>query len=192
MANARYQNRRSMMEAFYIKKLYSPVAKAHEFYKGLTPAQLSHNIRPSKDNRELALPKINWFNKLDLTDTNDFRQYISKMRDNLQVSMKTICRVFGIDYKAEEKSLIQEQGTVFDPLYQDYRKKHAEEVFKKTEGAPIKRATPDGSETTSPGGESMSAGGAPVTEEVSGGGEVASGEAPASEPTGEAGGPSES
>jgi len=47
--------------------------------------------------------------------------------------MKTVCKIFGLDYLQEEKSLLEERGTVFDPVYQDYRKKHADLIFQKRE-----------------------------------------------------------
>jgi len=177
MANARYQNRRSMMENFFKLKVFTPVAKAHEFYVKLTEAEQSHGVRPGKDKRKLLLPNINWLNKLDLTDTIDFRTYISKMRDNAQIPMKTICRIFGLDYKEVERGLIAERGSVFDPLYNKYREKHMDAVFEGKEGAEAKAAVPGtefpvGGEVP-PGGEG---GGAPAGP---GEGEGAEVEAPA-------------
>lgn len=149
MANARYQNRRAMLEIYARKKLFEPVARAHKFYVPLTPAESSHGVRPSK--RELLVPSINWLNKLDLSDTTDFRQYLARLLEKNQISMKTVCRIFGLDYAEEERALLRERGTVFDPVYQDYRKKHAEVVFEKKE----KPARPGGTISEFPGGVEM-------------------------------------
>lgn len=144
-SNARYQNRRSMLEKFKYKKLYEPVAKAHKFYEPLTAAEMNHKVRPSEQTRKLMIPKVNWLNKLDLTDVMEFRQYLSKMRGDLDVSMKTVCRIFGLDYVEEAKYLERERGTIFDPVYKDYRKKHAAKIFDKKEGG----ETPEGIPTHS-------------------------------------------
>lgn len=166
MANARYQNRRSMMDNFYKLKIFTPVARAHQFYKKLTPAEQAHGVRPDPKKRELLLPDVNWLNKLDLTDTVDFRNYLSKMRENLQVSMHTVCRIFGLDFKKEEKYLLEERGTVFDPIYTKYREKHMETIFEKQEG--IAEPGEGGEPGAGPGGAAASSPG----EGPGGGGEA--------------------
>lgn len=159
--NGRYFNRRQMIETWVKKKIFAPVARAHGFYKPL-PKGEKHK---SKKERELWIPNINWRNKLDLTDTNEFKDYLLRMREKLGVSMKTVYRYIGIDYNEEEKNLTAESGSVFDPVYQDYRKSHAKAVFEKKEKEQVSAEEAEGMVGGAGGGLPGGEGGGEVGEE---------------------------
>ena len=169
--NGRYATRRAMFEAWVIKKIFTPVAKAHGFYKPLGPGEKGK----SKKERELWIPTINWRTKLDSTDTQEFKEFLMRMRDKTGVSARTIFKYMGLDYKEEEQSLMKETGSVFDPVFQEYRKKHAETVFEQKEKG-----------TVTPGQASGMIGGGGMP--MGGGGELGGGDMGGGDMGGEVGG----
>lgn len=119
----RYQSKRDKMIKQWKTKLFEPMAKAHQLFD-TSPAQLSHRIRTK---RNLIIPDIEWDFKLDLTNDAQRIQYLIQLADKSRIPMQTICEVLNVDYDITKKALKQEEGTVFDPVYQAVRKKKAED-----------------------------------------------------------------
>ena len=142
----RYQSKRDKMVKNFRDKIFTPVAKHHQVFD-TTKAELDHRIRTKKT---FKLPKIEWNFKLDLTDQTQRIQYLMTLRDKTQIPMKTITEVLDLDYDAMEKLLEQEEGTVYDPVYQASRQKSAEEGPMGGLPMPAGGAAPGGA---APGGE---------------------------------------
>jgi hypothetical protein len=117
----RYQTKRDMIVKAIKRKIYTPLAEAHEFFE-TTPAELNHRIRTRK---KLILPGIEWNFKLDLTDQTQRIQYIIQLADKLRIPMKTVCECLDLPYDHVKGALKDEEGTVFDGVYQDVRKEKA-------------------------------------------------------------------
>lgn len=124
----RYMSKRQKIVAYLKDKIFIPFAIANGFWK-----------KDAHGNKELILPEFVWDQKLDLVEDNQKRQYLTQLRDRLQISGRTLYEAFGIDYKSEMKRLKEEQGTDIDPIEIEKRKKDsaaksAEELTKKLPG----------------------------------------------------------
>jgi hypothetical protein len=119
----RYQSKRNRMVENYRRKLLKPFAEAREMYQ-TTKAELQHRIRTK---RVPIVPKWEWGFKLDLTDNAQKLQYMMQLRDKSGLPMHAICEVMNLDYSTVKKWLKDEEGTVFDPVYQESRRKRAEQ-----------------------------------------------------------------
>lgn len=110
----RYMAKREKLEDFAIRKLFTPVALANEFYEPLTQAESDHGVRRSKKDRQLNLPTIEWKQKLRLVDDTQRRQMIINLRAKPipEVSLRKIYDELGIDYETEMKALKDEAKTV--------------------------------------------------------------------------------
>lgn len=125
----RYMSKRQKIVSYLMNKIFVPFAVANGFWK-----------KGAHGEKELILPEFVWDQKLDLVEDNQKRQYLSQLRDRLQVSARTLYETFGIDYKTETRRLKEEEGTTVDPIEIEKRKKKgaaesAEEVTQKLPGA---------------------------------------------------------
>lgn len=119
----RYQSKRDKFVKNFVKNLFTPLAKAHQIFESV-PSDYSGRIRTSR--RRPLTPKIEWNFKLDLTDQTQRIQYLMSLRDKSMIPMKTIAEVMDLDYQSVKELLKNEEGTVFDPVYQAARSKKAE------------------------------------------------------------------
>ena len=118
----RYQEARSRLETSWIQHIFLPVAIANGFYK-ITQAQLAHGIRRPLKDREPIIPDFDWRYKTNLLDDASYREVLLRLRDKKMIPMKLICEALHLDYDSTQKWLEEEQGTIFDPDYNElYRK----------------------------------------------------------------------
>lgn len=120
----RYQSKRDKFVKKFREKIFAPVSKAHQIFES-TPASYNGRIRTTKSRRPL-LPQIEWNFKLDLTDQAQRIQYCMQLREKTELPMKTLTEMLDLDYRATMTLLKEEEGTVFDPVYQAMRAKAAE------------------------------------------------------------------
>ena len=106
----RYMGKREKLEDFTRRKLFNPIAVAHEFFEPLTPAQSEHGVRPSTKSRKLRIPKITWKQKLRLVEDVQQKQMIINLRnrDVPEVSLHKIYELLGIDFDTEMEALRNE------------------------------------------------------------------------------------
>lgn len=116
----RYQAKRDRIEKSFKRTLFEPLAKARKLFEPTT-ADVSHNVKTSKG-RKLIVPGIEWNFKLDLTDQTQRLQYMMQLVSKSQLPVKLIAEVLDIPYDAAKEALKAEEGTVFDPIYQEARK----------------------------------------------------------------------
>ena len=121
----RYQLKRDRMVDLYRSKILHRVAKEHEIFT-TTPAMLSHRYR-NKAKQIPRVPKIGWNFKLDLTDSSQKMNFIIQLRDKNQLPMKVVCDLLNLDYDTVKKWQKNEEGSVFDPAYQEARMKRAKD-----------------------------------------------------------------
>jgi len=117
----RYMFVRSMLEKVFMERFFLPVAVVHEFYK-ITPAELSHGIRRPFSEREPILPEFDWRHKVNLLDTTTMISMVNQMRQ-LGFPMKIICDVLGVDYEEAKYWKQEEEGGIFDTIYEEWRKR---------------------------------------------------------------------
>ena len=122
----RYMYVRGLLETVLRDNIFLPVAVAHEFFE-ITEAELSHNIRRPFSERKPILPEFDWKSKANLLDTTNMVGVASQLRQ-LGFSHKIIADLLGIDYEEDKYWREKEEGTVFDPLYEEWRKKTMEGV----------------------------------------------------------------
>lgn len=119
----RYQSKRDRMVELYRRKLLKPFAEHREIFVS-TPADANGRIRTSK--RVPLVPKIDWNFKLDLTDSAQKMQYAMQLREKSALPMRVICEMLNLDYETTRKALKDEEGSVFDVVYQQARQKRGE------------------------------------------------------------------
>lgn len=121
---------RDMIENYWIKKIFVPVAVENKFWK-ITDAEIQHRVRvKDKQEVELMIPQFNWYDKNNLYDDNELKRMLLQMREKMQIPMKVLCRYLGLDYDEVKVWLIKEQGTVFDNLYWEQRKVKADTLLR--------------------------------------------------------------
>lgn len=120
----RYQSKRDKFVKKFRQKIFEPLSKAHQIFESL-PNSYNGTIRTSRSRRPVS-PEIEWNFKLDLTDQAQRIQYLMQLRDKTSIPMKTLTEVLDLDYEATKTLLKEEEGTVFDPVYQAAREKAAE------------------------------------------------------------------
>jgi len=119
----RYQSKRDKLVKLIKHNIYEQLAKAHQIFESV-PADYNGRIRTTR--RKLLIPDIEWNFKLDLTDQAQRIQYFMQLRDASMLPMKTITEVLDLDYESVKTLLENEEGTVFDPVYQAARVAKAE------------------------------------------------------------------
>lgn len=116
----RYQTKRDKMSRLMSRKLFGALSEHHGLYE-ITEAELSHRIRRPKKDRKLIIPGIEWNFKLDLTDETQRVNFLMQLRQASDVPLKTLADILDLDYDVMKKSLKEEEGTVFDPIYRASR-----------------------------------------------------------------------
>jgi len=136
----RYMEVRAKLEEAWKRNVFLPVAIANDMYE-ITEAELSHNIRRPYSERKPVIPDFDWRHKTNLLDDNSYRELITRMRREIGLPMKVISDVLGIDYDYIKQWIKKEEGTVFDPLYQEWRKTLLNEITKveKRSGLELKK-----------------------------------------------------
>lgn len=119
----RYQSKRDKMEKNFKTNLFEPLAKAHQIFKSV-PADANGRIRTSR--RKLLVPDMEYNFKLDLTDQQQRLQYLMQLQEKTMIPMKTLTEVLDLDYEVTRQLLKEEEGTVFDPVYQAMRSAKAQ------------------------------------------------------------------
>lgn len=110
---ARYIPIRTMLENFFYRKAFLPVAIANGYLK-ITTAQLSHRVRSDNKNREPLTPIFDWRHKQSLIDDANIKSMLLQLQSKTMLSMKTVCETLNVDYDTEKQRLKDEQGGVFD------------------------------------------------------------------------------
>jgi hypothetical protein len=113
----RYMALRGLLEVFVQQKIFKPIAEARKYYVPLTTAELDHGIRPSRFDRTLMIPNINWLEKIRLLDDVQMKRFVMQLRMKMDVPLKTVCDVFDLDYVEVKRTLALELGTVADPVW---------------------------------------------------------------------------
>jgi len=185
--NQRYEAYRSMIETWITEKILKPIARAHGFYKVSegeayksmvsrrnkgTPDSLS---KSGKTDEDLLIPEIEWENPLDMSDVESFRSAILRLATDKtpKVAVPTLLRVLGLDPQKEAKALQAQEGTVFDPMYQDYRAKYVQMQIAKRLGGGAAGKPEKGGPGEMPGApEPVDMGGPSAGGGPGGGGEV--------------------
>lgn len=117
----RYMEVRAMLEDEWTTKVFLPIALKHGFLE-ITTAELEHGIRfPYKD-RKPILPQFDWHYKARLLDDADFRNRVIELCKTGKLPMKVLTDVLGLDYEYVKTYLEKEEGTIYDPLYSEWRK----------------------------------------------------------------------
>ena len=132
----RYMYVRGLLESVLLNNLFLPVAVANEFYE-VTQAELSHRIRRPFSERKPILPEFNWRAKANLLDSPNMASVARQLKD-MGFSHKAVCDLLGVDYEYDKYWREKEEGTVFDPLYDEWRRRMGQSV-----------PTPIGTERTS-------------------------------------------
>lgn len=108
---SRYIPVRGMMESFFERKMFLPVALANGYMKRKT-ADLAHSVRT--ETKGPLVPTFNWAHKQSLLDDTAIRSAMLQMRQNGDMPLKIICDALEVDYDECTKWLEMEQGTIAD------------------------------------------------------------------------------
>lgn len=119
----RYQSKRDKIVNNIRRKIYKPISEAYEIWD-TSKAELDHRIRTR---RRPLLPDIEWNFKLELTDESQRINYLIQLRDKTDMPMKVICEVLNLKYETVKTAILNEQGSVFDPVYKAAREQKVEE-----------------------------------------------------------------
>lgn len=120
---SRYIPIRAKVERYLYQKIFAPTAYANKFYKR-TQSELDHGIRTgTEDANQLIIPDIDWRSKANLLDDGSIKSIVSTMVASGKMPMKILCESLDLDYSEVRNYLYQEQGTIFDPVTQDARKR---------------------------------------------------------------------
>lgn len=117
----RYIYVRNMLEKKWKESVFLPVAIEHDFFE-ITEAELSHNIRTPYKNRKPIIPEFDWRRKENLLDDTNFKGMLMQLADKGIIARKSLLEGFDYDPEEMKEAIREEEGTVLDPLYQDYRK----------------------------------------------------------------------
>ncbi len=92
----RYMQFRNMMAAFLRKKIFAPISKLNDFYEYVDGEKV------------LVVPEVDW-NHMSLFDMADYIGNLSQLAqgtaDQKRVSLQTLYRSLGLDYKDEMRKL---------------------------------------------------------------------------------------
>jgi len=120
---ARYSFVRSLLENVLTERFFLPIAIAHEFYE-TTTSDLGGPFlikRPFSE-RKPILPTFEWQKNINLLDSTSIVGMVGQMRD-LGFPMKIISDVLNVDYDEVRYWKEEEEGTIFDPFYSEWRRK---------------------------------------------------------------------
>lgn len=140
---SRYIQIRGVLEDWCFAKVFLPVAVANEFW-----IQPESNVSGSgpylnlPSSRKPIVPQIDWRAKANLLDDSTIKQSMLELLRNGKIPVKMICDTFELDYEYVKTWMEKEQGSVFDPVYQDARKKFDVEKYKDKALEPSMRKEP--------------------------------------------------
>ena len=117
----RYMEIRAMLEDEWINKIFLPVALKHNFLE-VTQAELDHGVRRPFTDRKPILPYFDWSYKMRLLDDTSFRDRIIELYKSGKIPAKIVTDVLGIDYQYWKDWKEKEEGSILDPLYEEWRK----------------------------------------------------------------------
>lgn len=123
VAMMRYIPVRDMLEDMWEKKVFLPVAIAHNF-RETTEAELEHGIRVERplEDRPYMIPKFDWRHKASLLDDASHKELLFRFVSQLKAPVKLLTDALGIDYDYFKRLKEQEEGTVADSFYEEWRK----------------------------------------------------------------------
>ena len=122
---SRYVPIRARVERYLYQKIFAPVAYANKFFKR-KQCDLTNNVRTGdEDSNKLIIPTIDWRSKANLLDDGSVKSIISSMVNTGKMPMKILCESMDLDYSEVRNYLYSEQGTIFDPVTQEARKRVA-------------------------------------------------------------------
>jgi hypothetical protein len=121
----RYLAVRKRLEEVWRRHVFLPVAIKNGFF-AITPAELSHNVRRPFSEREPIIPEFDWREKANLLDDAQFRQLFFQYADKIPIPKRKQLEILGLDPDEVKEWLKKEEGTVFDPVYQEWRKRAIE------------------------------------------------------------------
>lgn len=98
-----YKFVRDKFEDWIIHKFFEPIAEKNQFYT------------TENGEKKLILPELSWKKSLDIEDAEAERDLYVKLWESGVISTETLFTKFpALDYKAEQKKLELERGSVFD------------------------------------------------------------------------------
>jgi len=120
---SRYIPIRAKVDRYLYQKIFAPVAYANKFYKR-KQADLNHGVRTGdSESNQLIIPTIDWRSKANLLDDGSVKSIISSMVSSGKMPMKILCEALDLDYSEVRNYLYSEQGTIFDSVTQEARKR---------------------------------------------------------------------
>jgi len=101
----RYVIFRELLGNYISYKIYKPVAEAQGFYKK----------DPISGEEYLLYPRVKW-SKMNVRDDQQQKQMVvGQLRAKGDVSIKTVLKLFDMDYETEKQNLEEEMMTIFNP-----------------------------------------------------------------------------
>ena len=110
---SRYLPVRAMIENFFKRKVFLPVALANDFYKR-KQADLDHNVRTTPIDDRPMVPEFDWRYKQSLLDDATMRSSLIQLRNSGDLPLKVITDSIGLNYEEVITWLDKEQGTIAD------------------------------------------------------------------------------
>jgi hypothetical protein len=99
----RYKVDRDRFENWLTNKFFRPIAEKNNFYTTVD------------GKKELILPQLSWHKSLDIQEQEEEKKMLLELHDKGYVSTETLYGKFpSLDFKAEQKRLELEKGTIWD------------------------------------------------------------------------------
>lgn len=130
----RYMSVRAALERALIDKIFLPIAVLHDFYR-ITPVELSSRTRAPLSEREPILPEFEWASSKAMMEGRSIESFAQALK-SLGFPMRVIAEVLGFDYERIKKMKEEEEGSVFDPLREEWRKQTNQYVIPSPTEAP--------------------------------------------------------
>lgn len=129
---SRYIPIRAKVDRFLYHKIFAPVAYANKFYKR-RQCDLDGSIRTGDDeSNQLIIPQIDWRSKTNLMDDGSVKSIIASAVNTGRLPVKTLVEALDLDYNEVRNYLWNEQGSVFDSVAIDNRKKNSQQYTDQT------------------------------------------------------------
>ena len=110
---SRYLPVRAMLENFFKRKVFLPIALANKFFQH-KQADLYHGVRTSVDEDRPIVPEFDWRYKQSLLDDSTMRQSLIQLRQQGDIPLKVLIDAMGMNYDEVMNWLDKEQGTLAD------------------------------------------------------------------------------
>ncbi len=110
---SRYLPVRAMLENFFKRKVFLPIALANDYFKR-KQADLDHGVRTSVDEDRPIVPEFDWRYKQSLLDDSTMRQSLIQLRQQGDIPLKVLIDAMGMNYDEVLTWLDKEQGTLAD------------------------------------------------------------------------------